>query len=105
MLSVVRTRKARCRWSGRRRADVVEAEADGEVVFGAGLHVGCGFKEGGEGEFEAAGASFADDAVEEFFLAGSQGRFSTRKGRVSRMRRRVASSPEAVLKRYSVSNQ
>ena len=48
--------------------DVVDLEADGQVVLGKGLHVRRGFQERGKGQLQAVGAGLADDAVEHRFL-------------------------------------
>lgn len=53
--------------------DVIELEADGEIVFGKGLHVGSGFEKGGEAEFEAAGMGLANDFIEDGFFGGEIG--------------------------------
>lgn len=50
-------------------AHVIEAETHGQIVLGEGGDVGRGVEEGGEGKLQPASRGFADEAVEEGFLA------------------------------------
>ena len=66
--------------------DVIQLEADGEIIFGVRLHVGRGFEKPGEGEFKAAGVRLADDAVEDGFAGVEVGPvFGAERARVAQL--------------------